>query len=202
MAVVLAYDDLPEGSEIRREIREGRITITIPASDVSGPVRKEAYKATAFESAVITSVLLLTVAAFVWTALPFGRFPMERLAIAIGLITIVAAMTFALVWRIRATALVQELELTRRQTTLLDADEERLLIESNGPAGSYSHRLHRDEIRSIRSVEKRQRGTAVQAVEIALNQSPPLSIVPGRSEGELRWIVQSLRSVLGHRVEP
>jgi hypothetical protein len=201
MAVVLTYDDLPPGSDIRREIREGAMMIVIPPYEVTVSVRREAYRATALRAAVFTATILIVGIVCISTLLRGAWVARQWDLLSLALFCVVAAMTFALVWRALALMRIQVIELLGGQSTLIDADRERLLLESDGPDGPISRRIGNSEVLEVRIVSLEHPGVVVYAVGIVIGKEKPILIASGRSHGELRWIARALAQCIG-LVEP
>ena len=191
----LAYDDLPPGSDLRRESSAGGLTVIVPAGDVpQGMCRAASSAAMLWAAAVSAPLLGLLVAAgslAYWDNLrrmePALRAGAEVLfaAFALGL--------FALIWRTRRDAHLEALARGRRQSTVLHVTPLRLLIETTGPYGDASYDLPRDQVRSL-DVCRFQAGDAWGAtvalpwVVITLTDGTSIRLLPGRDQIELRWV--------------
>jgi len=200
MAIVLAYDDLPPGSDIRREFCDGGVKLTIPSGSVPHDLRRRVFRSAVIPAAAITSAIAVLCISGVWIFFVPERLEAELMPLALALTGVVTVAGFTLIWRVLALSMIGVLEQARRQTTVLYADRERLLVESDGQMGTTSRRLAPEQIREIRIGRQWFYDAAFPAIEIAAG-AESLLIAPGRDEREARWIIRSLQAVL-KRVEP
>ena len=85
--VALAYDELPEGSALRRDYDgRGGVTITAPAGELSAPVRRAALRSAMVSALLASAACLLVVGYLVLDAARSNRFdPALRGAAAVAL---------------------------------------------------------------------------------------------------------------------
>jgi hypothetical protein len=201
----LAYDDLPPGSDMRREyIGEGdarEVKIIVPAGEPPAAARKTALF-DAFASGARASWALLLLAlllfqlglrnnrvggiALTWAWLFFGIF--------CGTLVLLVA------W-VRYGMMLDSLRIGREQMTVIGATSARLLIETAGPFGVASHDFPRENIRSIaisNSVLRDDRNLPRRLLHlgIALADGRTILILPGRDARELRWVCAATRQTL------
>jgi len=132
MAIVLAYDDLPPGSDIRREFCDGGVKLTIPSGSVPRDLRRRVFRSAVIPAAAITSAIAVLCISGVWIFFVPERLEAELMPLALALTGVVTVAGFTLIWRVLALSMIGVLEQARRQTTVLYADRERLLVESDG----------------------------------------------------------------------
>jgi len=191
VAVVLAYDELPEGSDIRREMREGGVRIVIPAGRLPRAARRQAFATAAIPAGAISTPLLLLLIAFVY---PFPRpAPLVML-----LVVIIALAVFALIAWVLGTSRIHALQHARQQSAVLDADTNRLLIETAGPIDNLSESIPNSLIARIHVPRRRYRGVDMPTVCIELAGRKSFDLGLGRDQHELRLVVQALKSALAH----
>jgi hypothetical protein len=197
VAVVLAYDELPEGSDISREFREDGVTLIIPAGQLAAAGRRRAYALAINPAAMISLQALGFAFAITWFAfLRFSYPPQVLLPVIIALLCIITAAVFALVLRALGMSRVHAIENARQQSTVINATKERLAIESAGPVGAISTSVPRDQIEWLDLATQPHRGIALAAVRVMLSKKRVISIGLGRDELELRWVVRILRNTL------
>ena len=201
----LAYDDLPPGSDIRREyVGDGdarEVKIIVPAG-APPPAAVKAVLFDAFASGARASWALLLLAlmlffmgirnnrisgvALTWAWFFFGVF--------------CAALVLLVAW-VRYGMMLESLRIGREQLTVLAVTPARLLIETAGPFGVASYDFAREKIARItvgHSVLRDDRNLSrrVSTVAIALVDGRTILMLPGRDERELRWVAATLRDTM------
>jgi hypothetical protein len=200
--MTLAYDDLPPDSDLRREVSADGLTVIAPAGEVSSTSRRAVSIAAMCWAAVLgtAGVGLLTAAGAVafWDNVRRMDPPL-RLGAEV-LYAAFAGGVFAMLWRVRREAWLEALAEGRRQSTILHATPERLVIETSGPYGAASHVLPCDRIRSIDARALRPPGgmgsPAVPWLVITLTDGSRVSTFPARDLAELQWATGALEQVL------
>jgi hypothetical protein len=198
----LAYDDLPPDSDLRREVSADGVTVIAPAGEVSSTSRRAVSILAMYWAATFGSLGLglLTAAGAVafWDNVRRMDAPLR-----IGAEVLYAAFAggvFAMLWRVRREACLEALAKGRRQTTILHATPERLVVETSGPYGAASHVLAREQIRWINAQSLRPSdgigSAAVPWLVITLTDGTRISTLPARDVGELRWATGALEQVL------
>ena len=198
---MLEYDELPSGSDVRREYAPGgAVTITAPAGEPSAAARRAVAQRTGLSSAAFCAVAL---AAALWVG--FGLFPsFARLdaalrAAAIVLFAVVCAGVFLLVWKVQYGTGVDLLIELCAESVILHADAHRLLVETAGPQGSHSFDLAAGEIVRVAVVSGRRSAQGVPCLTIDRAGGAALRILPGRHPAELQWVAATLRHALESR---
>lgn len=201
----LAYDDLPPGSDLRRQYGEdGSVAITALAGEPSDAARRAALHVTGVFAALFSGSLLVSVGllALALSNGPFRIHPALKLP-AVFLFAVVCGGVFLLVWRIGFDNRMEWLSKARQQSTLLHASPGRLLVETSGPEGDRSLDLPADTIHSIRlgpgGLLSRE---FVSCLQITTADGSVHRLLPGHHMGELRWVVDTLRQALGNHSGP
>ena len=202
----LAYDDLPPGSDIRREyIGDGdarEVKIVVPAGEPPAAARKSVLF-DAFASGARASWALLLLAlllfqlglrnnriggvALTWAWLFFGIF--------------CGALVLLVAW-VRYGVMLDSLRIGREQMTVIAATPARLLIETAGPFGVASYDLAREKITSMTVAsgvlrDDRNLPRRLLHIAISLIDGRTILILPGRDARELRWICAGTVQALG-----
>jgi hypothetical protein len=201
VTTTLAYDDLPPGSDIRRSYDGDTVQITVPAGEPPLAVLQQAaYEALA--SGAISSCALLLLAGIVfYFGIRTNRISGVTLTWAWIFFAVFCAALVMLVCWIRYGLLADALRAGRRQTTILAASANRLLIETAGPFGTASHDLPRHTIARIESVDAPMRDHTnrpyrLRHLRLALSDARTIAILPARDDRELRAIAMILRTTL------
>jgi hypothetical protein len=201
----LAYDDLPPGSDIRREyIGDGdarEVKIVVPAGEPP-PAAMKAVLFDAFASGARASWALLLLAlmlffmgirnnrisgvALTWAWVFFGIF--------------CGALVLLVAW-VRYGMMLESLRAGREQMTVIAVTPARLLIETAGPFGVASYDFAREKIAAIsvgRGVLRDDRNVPRQVwnVAITLVDGRTVLTLPGRDERELRWVAATVRETM------
>jgi hypothetical protein len=208
LPVGLAYDELPPGSDVRREYgADGAVTITAPAGEPSAAARRAAAQRTGVSSAIVCGfgltfllAVMLSVSNSSWRM--HGAFRVG----AVLLFGVVCAGVFLLAWWVSFRARLEALAEARRQAVVLHADARRLLVETAGPLGRESLDLAANDVEfvGVVAVPWTQGGSAPEAVpclRVDLRDGRTLRLMPGRHEAELRWVGAALSQALGAKYE-
>jgi hypothetical protein len=197
----LAYDDLPAGSDIRREYLDRSVRISVPAGEPpSGALREAAYAALAGGAAASWALLVLAGAVFFYSV-HANRVSGVPLLWARAFFAIFCAAAVMLVAWVRYGVMSDAIRAGRRQATALAAEAGRLIIETAGPFGVASYDLPATRIRSIAPARERlhdDRGDVrrVNCITIETNDGWKISLLPGRSPRELAWVASAVRERL------
>jgi hypothetical protein len=204
LPVGLAYDELPPGSDLRREYgTDGSVTISAPAGEPSAAARRAAAQGTGVSSAAVCAVVL---GVLVW--ITFGvsdsvrRLDPASRAGAVLLFGVFSGALFLLVWKVRYATRLDMLAEARRQAAVLHAHPNRLLVETAGPFGERSFDVPAGEIRRMQVVGEPWSGDGIAAesvpcLRVQLTDGRVLRLMPGRHEAELRWAAAALGQALG-----
>ena len=199
--VLLPYDSLPPGSDIRREFVGDTLRITIPAADPPPAVMKQvAYDALASGATSSWALLLLACVAF-YLGIRANRISGPVLLWAWAFFAIFCAAIVMLVSWIRYGILLDALRIARRQTTLIAVTPQRLMIETSGPFATASYDLPRDLIHRLRMRvtilrDDRARPWRVRTLAISLRDGRVIHLLPGRDGRELDSVLAVLQQTL------
>lgn len=199
---VLTYDDLPAGSDVRREFRDdGTIVITVPAGDVPQAARRAAAHM-AFASGALFSIGFLA-AAFAVFALFVrqNRISGAPFIWAVAFFAIFCTAIVALVSWVRYRMAIERTEIARRQSTILAISRERALIETTGPFGVAGfdlaiERIAKVDLKRSRMLDNRGHAWRMWHLELTLSVGRSIALLPGRDPTELRWIAGTIREAV------
>ena len=198
-AHALVYNELPTGSDIRREYGPGgAVTITAPAGEPSAASRRAAAYSTGVSSAAFCGLAILGV---LWVG--FGLFPsLNRLdaglrATAAVLFTVFCAGVFLLVWRSDYTSRLDLLVDLRKESVVMYADADRLLVETAGPRGSRSFDLAAGDVCGIKVDAGHPGRSRLGCLIVERRDGSSLRLLPGRHPAELHWVAATASHALG-----
>ena len=200
MTHVLTYDTFPPHSSLRREISAGAIKITAAAEEPNPRARRAELQRAAFSGALWSCGLLHAfVLAVASTYLAHRRFMGFWLFVVLVVAFLVfCAALFLMMWRTAYAARIERLEHALRQTTILVASSERLLIETAGPFGQASHELAARPPDSDRVLGlRRGKLDGHRCLEILLASGRSVCVLPGRDDAELHWVARTIRGTMG-----
>ena len=212
----LSYDDLPPGSDIRREytgsgsgggdgagddggVRE--VKIVVPAGEPPPAAMKVALFDSFASGARSSWALLLLSFLLFYTGLRNNRVGGVSLAWAWGFFAIFCGALVLLIAWVRYGMTLDAIRAGREQMTVLAATPNRLLIETTGPFGIAGYDFPRDNIATLtirRSVlrDDRNMPRPVLHLAISLRDGRTICILPGRDARELRWVCTSLEQAM------
>jgi hypothetical protein len=202
---MLAYDDLPPGSDIRREYdgdgEARQVTITVPAGEPPTPVMRVALFDSFASGARTMSALLLLAFLLFTIGLRNNRVSGVPLAYAWAFFAVFCAALVLLVAWVRYGLQLDAIRYGRRQMTVLAATPTRLLIETAGPFGVASYDFARERIAGLsvaRGVLRDERNLPRRVTHVALSLSDgrTICLLPARDERELLWICGAVRQVM------
>lgn len=203
-APALSYDDLPEGSDLKREWVEGALKIVAPAGEPSTAERRRVAQQTMVRS-VTPCTIGAALALFVFgVLLRADRLDTGLRITAAVLFGVLCLGVFLLVWGAIYGGRIEHMIECRRHPTVLFANGSRLLVEAAG-RGAGSYLLVADRIRSFAvTLEQSEWGwsNAVDVLEVRLIDAPPVHLLAGRDRRELYWVAQGLGRVLDKPVKP
>ena len=131
----LTYDELPSGSDVRREFggagSDGGVTITVPGGETPPAVQRAESRAAMVRAAVVSAVLaaMLAMAAFAAYQENLRRLDSSLKVGAALLAGTFGVGLFLLAWRVERGARLDALAQARRQSTVLHADGGALRVE-------------------------------------------------------------------------
>ena len=192
----LGYDELPPGSDLSRAYGDGgAVTITAPAGEPSASVCRGAAHGTGVWSATVTGLgLAVGLVLALGLSDSIRRLDSGLRLLAAALFLLFCGGVFLLVWRVRYAARLEALAQARRQAVVLDADGQRLLVETAGPPGPESLDIPADQIRAIGIIGYAE---SVLCLGVHLGGGTVLKLMPGRHPTELRWVAAALVQALG-----
>jgi hypothetical protein len=200
----LGYDDLPAGSDIRREFLDGGVRIAVPAGEAPREAIREAAKsALAWGAAVSAALVLLAWVIFVYGVRINGVSGIPLLWARAFFAIFCAAVVMLVAW-VRYGVISDAIRAGRTQSTALAADRSRLMVETDGAFGAASYDLPAERIRSIvagqrRLEDDRRSVRRMNCLVIHLNDGRDITLLPGRSPRELKWIAAAIGERLGVR---
>jgi hypothetical protein len=203
---VLAYDDLPPGSDIRREYHGELVKITVPAGEPPAAARRAVAQAALVSGAISSwAFLLLALVVFAYFV-RMNRVIGAPLTWAVAFFAIFCTAIVALVSWVRYRMKLEDVQAGRRQATVMAITPQRLVVETTGPFGSAGHELHGDQIfgvkvRSGTFREARGRGRKLDGLVIQLAGGRRVSLLPGRDATELRWVARAIGRAMGTAVQ-
>lgn len=204
VAPALTYDELPEGSELRREYDgRGGVTITAPAGGLPVSVRRAISRAGLLPASLAMGLCVLVVGSIVLTAMRSNRVDPSLRTAAWMTLGVLSGGVFLLVWLTHSLKLSHALADARRQATVLHADRAGLLIEMSGPPSGQSLEIASDRIRSLQIVhapaDLMRRGAPVPCLRLGLRDGTGVDLLAGHHVGELWWVATMLSEATGAR---
>jgi hypothetical protein len=195
----LAYDELPVGSDLRREYSaDGAVTITAPAGEPSAAARRAAAHSTGLSTAALCALLLVLL---IWPALPLvervRRLDAGLRPLVMVLLALFVGGVFLLVWKVRYGAWLDLMTEARREAVILHADRSRLLIEIAGPNREQSFDLRAERIRCIRAGGAGRAAPPMAMLTIEVSDGSTLALLVGRHRAELSWVASTVRETMG-----
>ena len=196
--LALAYDELPPGSNLRREYRGSHaVTITAPPGEPSEAARRAAAHTTGLFSALLCAGLLSLALHVGWRLFPsVGRLDRPLLLAAAILFGCFAGGVFLLVWKVQYGARLDLLSDLCREAVVMYADGRRLLVEIAGPHGGRSHEFTASDIRRFDIISGGWTRRRVPCLTIRRRNNRTFRILAGRHPAELRWVAATLSQVL------
>ena len=195
--VLLAYDDLPPGSDIRREYDGDTVKITVPAGEPPAASRRAVAQAALVSGAISSwAALLLAFVVFAYFV-RINRISGTPLVWAVAFFAIFCTAIVGLVTWVRYGMKLEDLQAGRRQTTVMAITPIRLVIETSGPFGIAGYDIPQAQIVSVfvdRDVTRDAdgRGRKLDRLQIQLAGGKRVWFLPGRDGGELRWVARAL----------
>ena len=195
--VLLDYDDLPPGSDIRREYDGELVKITVPAGEVPAAARRAAAQAALVSGAISSwAFLLLALVVFAYFV-RFNRISGTPLTWAIAFFAVFCTAIVALVAWVRFGLKLEDLQAGRRQATVMAITHDRLIVETTGPFGIAGYDFPGERVvkvsvgrDTLRDAEGR--GRRLERLEVQLAGGKRVWFLPGRDGGELRWVARAI----------
>ncbi len=203
--VLLAYDDLPPGSDIRREYDGELVKITVPAGEVPSAARRAVAQAALVSGAVSSwAFLLLALVVFAYFV-RINRVTGTPLTWAIAFFAVFCTALVALIAWVRYGMLLEDLQAGRRQATVIAVTPSRLVVETLGPFGAAGHDVPAEEVVAVsvgREIVRDHdgRGRRLERLLIQLAGGGRVMLLPGRDRAELTWVARAVGRATGIRV--
>jgi hypothetical protein len=206
VALGLSYDELPQGSNLRREYDDaGGVTISAPAGDPSPAVLRAAMREGVGSAAALCGICLVIGGLVLVPIFRSNRIdPVLRVPAMVAL-GVLCTGVFLLAWRANYAGRAHALSLGRRQATVLHANAARVLIETSGPTINESHDVPVERITSW-LVSPGPTGNdsshgPLPCLTLLLSDGSSLQLLHGHHESEIRWAAGALSDVTGKPIE-
>jgi hypothetical protein len=203
----LAYDDLPEGSTLRREFDgQGGVIIVAAAGEVSAASRRWVAGAALLPACAACAVCALAGGLILHTAIRANRVDPSLRVAAFVTLGVLAGGFFLFGWWGEYASRTRAMAEARRQSTVLHANPLRLLVEREG-AVPPSIEVATSDIRSILVLLEpvtsagQLRSPRVPFVQLRAGNGSILLLLGGHHPAELRWVVAALAEAMGVRVD-
>jgi hypothetical protein len=198
--LALTYDELPAGSDLRREYHDGgAVTITSPAGEPSAAVRRALAQRHAVAAAGLDGGLTAIALSVAWPL--FARLDAVERGVALALLVVVSGGAFLLVWKAWYGNDLDLVAEARQETAILHADASRLLIETAGPRGERSFEIPAEDVEKIGVVGWRREELLIPHLKIDRARAPALQLLAGRHPVELDWVAATVRQALRRRAD-
>lgn len=194
----LAYDELPEGSELRREFDgRGGVTITAPAGEVSVAVRRAAVRAGLLPASVASVLCFLVIGGIVLKAARTNDLEPSLRPVAAVALGVLGTGIFLFVWLKYSSMVFYALQDARRQSSVLHADARRLLLETASPVDNSSLEIAVTDIGSLRLAQEMRWSVRLPCLKLVLRNGSSHLLLAGLQFEELRWAAAALSEVTG-----
>jgi hypothetical protein len=202
----LSYDDLPPGSDIRREYDGELLKITIPAGEPPAFARRALAQAAMASGAVSSwAFLLLALLVFAYFV-RMNRIAGPPLTWAVAFFAVFCTAIVLLVAWVRYGLMLEDLQAGRRQATVMAITPDRLVIETSGPFGIAGYAWGREQMVSVaagRDVLRDDQGRArrLERLQVQIVGGKRIMLLPGRDSVELRWVARAIGRAMRIAVE-
>jgi hypothetical protein len=193
----LAYDELPEGSELRREFDgRGGVTITAPAGEVPVAVRRAAVRAGLLPASVASVLCFLVIGGIVLKAARTNDLEPSLRPVAAVALGVLGTGVFLFVWLKYSSMVFYVLQDARRQSSVLHANAGRLLFETAGPMDNSSLEIAVTDIESLHVVHEIRRSARLPCLKLVLRNGSSHLLLAGHHLTELRWASAALSEAM------
>jgi len=195
--ITLSYDDLPPGSDIRREYAGETVKITVPAGEPPTSAKRAAAQAAMVSGAISSwAFLLLALVVFVYFV-RMNRISGTPLNWAVAFFAIFCTAIVALVAWVRFGMKLEDLQAGRRQAAVIAVTPQRLMVETSGPFGIAGYDVPREQfVRTYVAHEVLRdsdgRARRLDHLVLQLAGGKRLWILPGRDRAELTWVAHAI----------
>lgn len=195
----LAYDALPAGSDLSRELTADGVTITASVREPSARSIRFIRRRAAVR-AIPDCVIGVTIASLVVLLLlvQLNRRP-NLPPLVFPIIAVFIAAIYLLAWKARFDTAINLLNDACSHLTHLVATAQELEIEIQGPRSSISRQIAASHILEIRPAPMSFRlwwAATLPVLRITLQDAEPIDVLPGRDEAELEAVAAMLRRAL------
>lgn len=205
--LTLSYDDLPPGSDIRREYHGQLVKITVPAGEPPASARRAVAQAALVSGAISSWAFLLLALIVFGYFVRMNRIIGAPLNWAIAFFAVFCTAIVALVAWVRYGMKLEDLQAGRQQATVVAVTPERLVVETSGPFGMAGYEAPGEQIVSVsigrdivRDIDGRARRLDRLVLQLAGGRR--IALLPGRDRTELRWVARALGRTMGAPVLP
>ena len=204
-AVPLSYDDLPEGSQLSRQVDgAGGVIITAPAGELSAAVRRSISRSALIPASQALGMCVLVGGLLVLVAIRSNRInhPGLRLA-AVAALAALAAGLFLFGWWGEYSLHALAMQSARRESTVLYANARRLLVETSRAGTARSFAIDTAKISGIDAAveaetgEGRLRSPRVTYLKLLLSDGTSHRLLGGHHMAELRWVGAAISEATG-----
>jgi hypothetical protein len=200
--VPLSYDDLPPGSDIRRERDpDGTVRITVPAGEPTTAARREiARDAVAYGTLESIPLLILGLIIFYVGIRAQGMYGSLAWAAWAFFALFCTALVALVVW-VRYGKMLDALRAGRRQATVIAITSSRLLIETTGPFAIATYYYSPGQIRRVRIARSALPddlaiGRRLDHLCIERPDGRCVALLPGRDRAELAAVARSIEQTI------
>ena len=202
LAPALCYDELPEGSELRRQYDgRGGVTITAPAGELTAPVRRAIHRASLLPATAALGACLILAGGVVVQAAQNNRLDPSLRTAAFVTLGVLCAGVFLFVWVTHSIRLSHATADARRTASVIHADAARLLVETSGAAGSASLDIPTGSVVGVELsrgiADSSARSVAVACVKVHLRDGSEHVLLGGHHPIELQWVTATLSVATG-----
>jgi hypothetical protein len=199
--IPLAYDDLPSGSEIRREYSPQGVRIVVPPGEVLPEGMHQAQREALVWGALSSIPLILLGGVIFYLLARLNRIDGRILFFAWGFFGLFCAALVMLLARERYGKLTDGIRLGRQQMTVLVARPSRLLIATTGPFGGDSYDLPGESVRRLliqrtALLDEFSRRHILLHLMLEFADGRSIRLLPGRDRAELQTVAATLKQAL------
>jgi hypothetical protein len=197
----LTYDNLPPGSTILREWKDGSLTMTFAAQEVGDAEIRRAARQAAVSMSWMVLILIAIFGGMLVLVIPRGLVLDRMTSLPILALALLAAgALFAMIWLDGRRTLLDDMQKSLAEQTVLIMNASSVGIQIQGPDREFVVVIERDQIKSIMPRIPLFRLHAA-SLSIQRDGLAPLEILSGRPPAELEWVAQTIRQIIGQSAE-
>jgi hypothetical protein len=194
---VLAYADLPTGSDIRHEHSPHSLRITIPAGEPSAVTLMRTRHRAVIRSALLMFMPLLILAILMSLLLRAHRVTSAEFFAAFGLFGVFCLAAILLLASTYYFPARRTLTVSHQQMTVLAASDARFVVETAGPYGRESHDIPANDIREMDVLwgtwfDQNRFPHEVEYLRVTLSDGRRICVAPGRDRCELLFLANAI----------